>query len=347
MMAASIDAPPARLRLSLLVSAAALFPPALGIASLRGDHGMMTVVVAPPAAEADVGVVRIPLDDRDVAALVQATKSEAAIPEIPADQARRINAALPFSATPVEASRPLNLSNAPASDRHLALKCLTQAIYYEAGFEPVEGRRAVAQVVLNRLRHPAFPKTVCGVVYEGASRPGCQFSFTCDGSLRRVPSAGAWAAAEDLAREALAGRVSELVGHATHYHTDWVAPYWAPRLTKIRQIGAHIFYRWPGAWGRERAFNGAYAGGETLWAAPAWSADADAVAAAGTPVVQDPTDRRAENDVGGRLDVSKGWTLSIPAPAEAGGSLNRMVSAQAATAPAKALALNEKPGGDP
>ena len=88
------------------------------------------------------------------------------------------------------ASRPFDLSDSDPLDRRRALLCLTQAVYYEAGFEPLEGRRAVAQVVLNRMRHPAFPKSVCGVVYQGARDPVCQFSFVCDGSLYRAP--GAW-----------------------------------------------------------------------------------------------------------------------------------------------------------
>src|SRR3546814_8987348 len=73
-----------------------------------------------------------------------------------------------------------------------AHRCLTQAIYYEAANEPLKGKRAVAQVVLNRLRHPAYPNSVCGVVYEGVNDPVCQFSFTCDGSLLRQPMARQW-----------------------------------------------------------------------------------------------------------------------------------------------------------
>ena len=101
------------------------------------------------------------------------------------------------------------------------------------GFEPLEGRRAVAQVVLNRMRHPAFPKSVCGVVYQGARAPVCQFSFVCDGSLYRRPALGAWKEAERIAAAALDGFVERSVGAATHYHADYVAPYWAPRLAKI------------------------------------------------------------------------------------------------------------------
>ena len=89
-----------------------------------------------------------------------------------------INAALPFSDAPVLAARAFVLPAGETLDQRRAILCLTQAVYYEAGFEPVEGRRAVAQVVLNRMRHPAFPKSVCGVVYQHSSTPVCQFRMS-------------------------------------------------------------------------------------------------------------------------------------------------------------------------
>jgi hypothetical protein len=114
-------------------------------------------------------------------------------------------------------------------------------------------------VVLNRVRHPAFPKSVCGVVFQGAERPtGCQFTFTCDGSLGRKPSAEGWRAARKIAEAALAGAVYAKAGQATHYHTRWVVPYWASELAKIGDVGAHIFYRWQGPWGQPAAFKAAY-----------------------------------------------------------------------------------------
>ncbi|HET9466097.1 MAG TPA: cell wall hydrolase [Gemmatimonadales bacterium] len=245
--------------------------------------------------------------------------------------AQAINAGLPFLTGQIEAARPFALQARRPEDAARALNCLTQAIYYEAGYEPVEGRRAVAQVILNRMRHPAFPNTVCGVVYDGSTRPGCQFSFTCDGSLRRAPAAGAWAEAQRLAREALAGHVAPSVGYATHYHANYVSPYWAPRLTKLQQIGAHIFYRWPGNWGRSAAFSSRYGGTESVYLATA--AASAATESADTALVSalppDPTDRRAPEDVGGRLDVSRGWTLSIPTPQESGSGLSRINAAQA------------------
>nr|WP_279614719.1 cell wall hydrolase [Sphingomicrobium astaxanthinifaciens] len=238
-----------------------------------------------------------------------------------------INAAMPFAAGP----KPVAASFATIAPGSLSYErahlCLTQAVYYEAGFEPLAGRRAVAQVVLNRVRHPAFPASVCGVVYEGAKAPVCQFSFTCDGALDRRPAAGAWAAAEAVAAEALAGRVEPSVGMATHYHAHYVAPRWAPMLDKVAKLGAHIFYRWPGGWGRPAAFRDAYRGEPVSIASlrrrapPAGSAAESALAERAPPAPkpfptreEDPTIRRAANDVGGLVDVTKGWRPSLPDP---------------------------------
>jgi spore germination cell wall hydrolase CwlJ-like protein len=177
------------------------------------------------------------------------------------EDAQAVNSYI-LAVDPVTPARPFILQ-ASEADRIRAVNCLTQAIYYEAGYEPPEGRRAVAQVVINRMRHAGYPKSICGVVYQGAGRvTGCQFSFTCDGSLDRPPEPSAWAEARAVAQEALSGSVEPSVGVSTHYHADYVAPYWAPTLVKLAQIGAHIFYRWTGPQGELAAFNGRYAGGE-------------------------------------------------------------------------------------
>lgn len=127
------------------------------------------------------------------------------------------------------------------------------------------GQRAVAQVVLNRVRHPAYPHSVCGVVFQGSERAtGCQFTFTCDGSLARPRNAVGWNRALGVAAAALAGYVERSVGTATHYHTVWVFPYWQSSLTKITTVGAHIFYRWSGSWGTPAAFTASYSGLELL-----------------------------------------------------------------------------------
>jgi len=179
------------------------------------------------------------------------------------EAARLYNAAVPAANLPNAAAQPFKLNAGAVLDEARAIDCMTAAIYYEAATESQDGQRAVAQVVLNRMRHPVFPKTVCGVVFQGSNRvTGCQFSFTCDGSLGRTPSPGGWSRARQVAIEALNGYVMRKVGNATHYHANYVAPYWSPSLVKIGAIGAHIFYRWTGRSGLPPAFRGGYAGGE-------------------------------------------------------------------------------------
>ena len=149
------------------------------------------------------------------------------------------------------------------TDKARAVQCLTSAIYYEAALEPDAGQQAVAQVVLNRLMHPSYPNSVCGVVYQGSERQtGCQFTFSCDGSMARAPSAFYWNRAKAVATKALSGHVYAPVGLATHYHTTEVNPYWAPSLDFLGTIGAHRFYRWKGKAGLKSAFYTKYVGNE-------------------------------------------------------------------------------------
>jgi hypothetical protein len=193
-----------------------------------------------------------------------------------------LNAQRPFAALPIEPMRPFVLKT-DAADKERAVRCLTQAVYYEAAREPLKGQQAVAQVVLNRVRHPAYPKSVCGVVYQGsANATGCQFTFTCDGALRWRPEPALWTEAEGVARRALGGYVDKEVGSATHYHAVYVAPYWAPTLVKMTQVGQHIFYRWTGVWGEPAAFTGRYAGHEADLSR-AVLASGDARASSGQP----------------------------------------------------------------
>jgi len=166
-----------------------------------------------------------------------------------------------------QAARPMRATGSEI-DRARAEQCLTMAVYYEAARESDAGQRAVAQVVLNRVAHPSYPNTVCGVVFQGSERStGCQFTFTCDGSLARRPMAVWWERAARVARDALAGAVYAPVGLATHYHATYVHPYWAPSLSLVATIGTHRFYRWRGAAGQRAAFLAAYLGGEPM-AAP-------------------------------------------------------------------------------
>jgi spore germination cell wall hydrolase CwlJ-like protein len=182
--------------------------------------------------------------------------------QIAPEQAVRVNAGIPVAQGPNPAARPFAFHGSAAA-RNQALQCLASAVYYEAGNQDADGQRAVAQVVLNRVRHPAFPASVCSVVYQGSTRPtGCQFTFTCDGSLQRQPDAEGWREAYRVAEAALAGSVYAPVGWATHYHADYVVPYWASTLAKNAVVGAHIFYRWAGGWGQPAVFTKAYSGFE-------------------------------------------------------------------------------------
>ena len=133
-----------------------------------------------------------------------------------------------------------------AEREKLELDCLAKAVYYEARSESTRGQMAVAEVVMNRVNDTRFPKTVCGVVYQGQTREvGCQFTFTCDGSLHIAPAGPAWDRARDVALHVALGLNKPVTDHATHYHTDYVNPYWSPGMVKTAEVGQHIFYRFP------------------------------------------------------------------------------------------------------
>jgi len=188
-----------------------------------------------------------------------------AVRQLDADASRIFNDAIPFSDLPIQAAKPFIMSPTDIVQYSRAVDCMTAAVYYEAANETPQGQAAVAQVVLNRMRHPAYPNTVCGVVFQGQERStGCQFSFTCDGAMNRPPSAEGWARAKAVATSALNGSVAAEVGMATHYHADYVSPYWAERLVKLRKIGVHIFYRWTGAWGQRFSFTRQHSGDEPI-----------------------------------------------------------------------------------
>jgi hypothetical protein len=175
--------------------------------------------------------------------------------QVEPEDAVALNARRAFSTAPNPAARAF-ASPLEGADRARAIGCLAAAALYEAG-----GTRdyqiAVMQVVLNRVRHPAFPKSVCGVVFQGSERrTGCQFSFTCDGSMQRWrPSAAALENAKALAALMLDKKIDTRVGLATHYHTNWVLPYWSASLDKIAAVDTHLFFRWFGFWGQPRAFH--------------------------------------------------------------------------------------------
>jgi spore germination cell wall hydrolase CwlJ-like protein len=290
------------------VGALAGLAPAPRAVALRPARHAATAAPAPQSAPGPAAPALSPLDRSDEASASQP------------DVARKLNAALPTSRAPRETARPFHLP-AQGLDRARAVECLTAAIYYEAGYEPIEGRRAVAQVVLNRLRHPAFPKTICGVVFEGADHSGCQFSFACDGPPARAPDPAAFGRARQVAEEALAGRVEPLIGTATHYHADYVAPYWRRSLEKIRQIGTHIFYRWPGGAGTRAAFVGRYLGDEPAPITRGQIRTAFARAQGAGPD-ESPAERA------GKIIPGLGWTPNVAPPSTADSAYHRLMVEQ-------------------
>ena len=147
--------------------------------------------------------------------------------------------ALPMAGANLASARAGELAAAPSDP----LICMTAAIYYEAAREPDQGQQAVARVVLNRLADPAYPKSVCGVIFQGhARRTGCQFTFTCDGALNNAPDPALWARAGVAAAAALATPEGLPTLQATNYHADYVRPVWAAAMHRETQIGRHIFY---------------------------------------------------------------------------------------------------------
>lgn len=228
-----------------------------------------------PAVTLDVHYAPVVASAAPAAAAPQASAATGILPgfdtgapgaSLEGNGALQANANLPIAALPSPVATAYAFRPTTPVDQMRSLDCLTQAIYYEAGNQSEDGQRAVAQVVLNRVRHPAWPNSVCAVVYQGAMRAGggCQFTFTCDGSLARTPVPSLWARARQYATEALAGRTFAPVGLSTFYHANYVFPGWAPRLVKTAQIGAHIFYRLPGLAGAPGSFSDAYAGNEPI-----------------------------------------------------------------------------------
>lgn len=254
-----------RRRLGVLAMAVAV--PAMA------SPGVREVAMAPAAKMAAAAAAPVQPFDPEFAAwrpadgapaVSLASAQEAALlaaPAAAADQASLATLALPDRGPSARAFA----MGGSFTDKLRAEECLTMAVYYEAASESLDGQRAVAQVVMNRVRHPSYPNTVCGVVFQGSQRStGCQFSFTCDGSLARRPSIAGWTKARRVASAALGGFVFAPVGLATHYHTTAIYPYWAPSLTPVGTIGAHRFYRFGGPAGQAGAFMASYAGGEPL-----------------------------------------------------------------------------------
>ncbi len=234
------------------------------------------------------------------------------------------------SLTAPTAARPFQMANALDASRDL--DCLTQAVYYEARGEGGDGMKAVAQVVLNRVRHPAFPKTVCGVVFQGAARStGCQFSFTCSGVMRGRVNQTAWNRARAVASDAMSGSVFARVGNATHFHTTAVAPGWRSSLVQVSQVGSHLFYRFGGRSGSSGAF--------TYAARPSAPAEQPRLIQAGLNPVE--TARQAGQAVAYTMVLAQEGR-SLPAPAAQPATTPRPAAATT-PAPTAARAANAQP----
>lgn len=170
-------------------------------------------------------------------------KFAAAQQSSPAPQPTRLDIALLHAAS-FQIPAPFRLAD-PSESGH-DLDCLTAAVYYEARGETKAGQAAVAQVVLNRVRNRNFPKTVCGVVYQGAAGHSCQFSFACDGAAEGRREQGAWTRARSVAARALGGYVMPQVAGATHFHVASLGAVWGGSMVRIAQIGEHVFYAFSG-----------------------------------------------------------------------------------------------------
>lgn len=136
------------------------------------------------------------------------------------------------------------LAKQPAAKGGAEFECLATALYFEARGEGIKGQAAVAEVILNRVESPQFPRTICGVVNQSNGR-GCQFSFTCDGYSDRIREEGAWSVSRKIARAMIDGAPRQLTEGATYFHTPSVRPSWARRFELTAKIGRHIFYRAP------------------------------------------------------------------------------------------------------
>lgn len=124
-------------------------------------------------------------------------------------------------------------------------KCLSEVLYYEARGEGAGGQKAIAEVVFHRMNHGDYGHSICAVVYEGSNRSGCQFSFTCNGDMKRAKQPGAWREAEALAAKIMTGQLNlkNATGGAVNFHAVSVSPDWADTMARTTQIGNHVFYR--------------------------------------------------------------------------------------------------------
>lgn len=172
----------------------------------------------------------------------EATPPEMVLASTPAAHAESVVTQIPKS---LPAPRPRYADLIPQASEFREMRCLAEAVYFEARSEPEEGQAAVAQVILNRVRHENYPDTVCGVVYQNRHRfLACQFTFACEGKSLRITEPEAWRVAVQIATDVVSGKIYlSDVGASTHYHADYVRPRWARSLKRMDTIGRHTFYK--------------------------------------------------------------------------------------------------------
>ena len=277
---------------------------------------------------------------RERAAVLVASKleqSHAATPSAAAVDGRGLMLRASYAGPASPAAEPFRAASVVQSARDL--DCLADAVYYEARGESATGQAAVAQVVLNRVRHPAFPKSVCGVVFQGAhTGDTCQFSFACDGSMSRPREPGAWRQARSVAARALSGFVMPSVGNATHFHVAGLQTEWGPQLMRVAQIGLHVFYRFGGHAGAPDSFTA-----KAHPSAPGSDMAARPVYASMLPVGGETADGRQSGQLTLASAVISGPTPA-PTPASQAKPTTTSPAATPSVQPAKAEAASAKAG---
>ena len=202
--------------------------------------------MTPPAADKPT----LQLASINATAMPREAAPASAVPEPLQVSLPPMLAILPPPAPGVPPPSPIERLHLQGKSLARAERCLANAVYFEARDQPFKGQVAVAQVVMNRVFSGFYPEDVCGVIYQNAGRHlACQFTFACDGKRKVIDERGAWARANRIARETLAGKLYEqAVGTATHYHALYVHPNWVREMHKLVRYGIHSFYR-PIAWG--------------------------------------------------------------------------------------------------
>jgi spore germination cell wall hydrolase CwlJ-like protein len=199
------------------------------IGAFSGLTDTATAALAPAPAASDSAAPKDTI-------IIASVAAPAAVPPLASPA---VKAALP-PARPIAPRSPL--VGTVTSEKEM--KCLAEAVYFEARSEPERGQAGVAQVVLNRAQSGVYPSTVCGVVYQNRHRYlACQFTFACEGKSLRITEPGAWSTASRIARDVAEGRTYlPGVGNATHYHANYVRPWWVRHMDKREKVGKHVFY---------------------------------------------------------------------------------------------------------